>query len=209
MSISLSLTSLATLFVSMLVLAALPSLSVLAVTTRAAASGFIQGVYTTAGIVLGDAILILLAVLGLSALAAALGPGFGWIQSLGGLYLLWMGFRMLRGAASLDAASTATPAPTSSWSSFMTGLLLTLGDQKALLFYLGFFPAFVDLRAITAADIALILGLTLVAVGGVKLVYAYFADRARSLMSPALQRGLHRLAAGLLMAVGIFVLLRY
>lgn len=206
MSVSLSLSSLATLFVSMLLLAALPSLSVLAVTTRAAASGFVQGVYTTLGILLGDAIFILIAVLGLSALAAAMGPSFVWIKALGGLYLLWMGVRVLRSTAVLSPATAE--APTSSWSSFMTGLLLTLGDQKAVLFYLGFFPAFVDLRAVTPLDIALILGLTLVAVGGVKLVYAYFADRARSLMTPPLQRGLNRLAGGLLIAVGVFVLLR-
>lgn len=206
MSVSLSLSSLATLFVSMLLLAALPSLSVLAVTTRAAASGFVQGVYTTLGILLGDAIFILIAVLGLSALAAAMGPSFVWIKVLGGLYLLWMGVRVLRSTAVLSPATAE--APTSSWSSFMTGLLLTLGDQKAVLFYLGFFPAFVDLRTVTPLDIALILGLTLVAVGGVKLVYAYFADRARSLMTPPLQRGLNRLAGGLLIAVGVFVLLR-
>ena len=206
MQISLSLPSLSALFIVMLVLAAIPSLSVLAVTTRAAASGFAQGVYTILGILLGDAIFILIAVLGLSALAEAMGPSFVWVKALGGVYLLWMGVRILR---SVPAASSGSAnAGASSWSSFMTGLLLTLGDQKAVLFYLGFFPAFVDLAAITPVDIALILGITLITVGGVKLVYAYFADRAHNWMAPRLQRALNRLAGGLLIAVGGFILLR-
>ena len=51
---------------------------------------------------------------------------------------------------------------------FLTGLLVTLGDQKAILFYLGFFPAFVNLAALSLADTSLILAVATVAVGGPK-----------------------------------------
>jgi len=53
--------------------------------------------------------------------------------------------------------------------------MITLGDQKAILFYLGFFPAFLDLVAMSALDTAVILLVTTVAVGGVKLAYAGMA----------------------------------
>ncbi len=60
----------------------------------------------------------------------------------------------------------------------MTGRLFTLGDQKAILFYPGFLPAFLNISILTLPDIAVILRITIVAVGGVKLAYAYAAGKA-------------------------------
>jgi len=65
-------TSLA-LFIIMLLLAIIPSVSVLTVTSRSITSGFTHGVFTTLGIVAGDIIYILIAILGLSFLAENLG----------------------------------------------------------------------------------------------------------------------------------------
>jgi threonine/homoserine/homoserine lactone efflux protein len=56
-------------------------------------------------------------------------------------------------------------------------LALTLGDVKAILFYASLFPLFVDLRAVSAGEIAGIVAVTLVTVGGVKVVYATAAKR--------------------------------
>src|SRR5690606_470721 len=61
--------------------------------------------------------------------------------------------------------------------SFFSGLFVTLSDMKAIFFYASLFPVFVDLSRISASDIALIFILTLVAVGGVKLGYAYGARK--------------------------------
>lgn len=54
---SLSLTSISALFVAMLILAAVPSVSVLTVTAKAASAGMLHGALTAAGIVLGDIVL--------------------------------------------------------------------------------------------------------------------------------------------------------
>jgi threonine/homoserine/homoserine lactone efflux protein len=69
----MNLSSIFALFIAMVVLAAIPSLSVLTVSTRAATAGFIHGVFTAIGIVVGDIIFILLALGGLSVLATKLG----------------------------------------------------------------------------------------------------------------------------------------
>ena len=73
-------------------------------------------------------------------------------------------------------------------------MLITLGDQKAILFYLGFFPAFIDLSSMTPADTLAIVIIAIIGVGGAKLVYAYLASRASLLFrdSRALQ-GINRL----------------
>jgi len=191
----------------MIVLAMVPSVSVLAVTARSAAFGFTHGLFTTLGIVVADILFILVAVYGLVLIAEMMGDQFRLIQYLGAAYLIWLGISMWRTQAKLRASDSVQQ---SSWSSsFLTGLLITLGDQKAILFYLGFFPAFIDLSAMTPADTLIIVLIATLAVGGAKLVYAYLADRA-SLMfkdSRALH-GINILAACIMIAVGIALLLK-
>jgi threonine/homoserine/homoserine lactone efflux protein len=72
----------------MTLLAMVPSVSVLAVSARAASSGFRHGVYVTLGIITGDTVFIVLAIFGLQLLVAALGEAFVFIEYLGGVYLI-------------------------------------------------------------------------------------------------------------------------
>ncbi|MGA0032290.1 MAG: LysE family translocator [Burkholderiales bacterium] len=195
---------------AMAVLAAIPSLSVLTVTARAAAYGFGHGAAAAAGIVAGDLILIAVAIVGLSALAAALGDAFVWIKYLGGAYLIWQGVLLLRSAwrKTPAAQKPAASAESSAGASFMAGLLLTLADQKAVLFYLGFFPAFLDLNGLSILDITLVLSITVLTVGGVKLVYAALAARARGWAGAGTARGISLVAGLVMIAVGLALLLR-
>jgi threonine/homoserine/homoserine lactone efflux protein len=191
----------------MIVLAIVPSVSVLAVTARAAAFGFTHGLFTALGIVVADILFILIAVYGLALIAEMMGDQFRLIQYIGAIYLIWLGISLWR--ADTKARSSDSIRQSSWSSSFLTGLLITLGDQKAILFYLGFFPAFIDLSVMTAVDTLIIVLIAILSVGGAKLVYAFLADRA-SLMfknSRALH-GINILAACIMIAVGIALLLK-
>lgn len=196
--------SLFALFAAMAALAAVPSVSVLAVTTRAASAGFLHGALTAAGVVVGDVLFILLAIFGLALLADAMGSQFALLQWLGGAYLLWLGTQLWRAGG--HGKEPAGAPPSSLLSSFMTGLLITLGDQKAVLFYLGFLPAFVDLSAVSIGDTAVISGIAVVAVGGVKLVYAALADRAGRRIGASSGQALNRIAAAVVCASGLWLL---
>ena len=68
METSLTHGSITALFGTMIVLAFIPSASVLVVSAKSAACGFTHGVFTTIGIVVGDIIFIILAIYGLSLL---------------------------------------------------------------------------------------------------------------------------------------------
>jgi threonine/homoserine/homoserine lactone efflux protein len=191
----------------MTVLAIVPSVSVMAVTARAAAFGFTHGLFTALGIVFADILFILVAIYGLALIAEMMGDQFRLIQYIGAIYLIWVGISLWRADAK---AQTSDSLSQSSWSSsFLTGFLITLGDQKAILFYLGFFPAFIDLSVMTAVDTLIIVLIAILSVGGSKLVYAFLADRA-SLMfknSRALH-GINILAACIMIAVGVALLLK-
>jgi threonine/homoserine/homoserine lactone efflux protein len=194
------------LFSSMAILAAIPSVSVLAVTTRSATFGFLHGVFTSIGIVTGDIIFILIAIGGLSLLAAKMGSLFFLIKYLGAAYLIFLGVGLCR-SKSQDVES-GTIAQSSLWSSFLTGLLITLADQKATLFYLGFFPAFVDMTKITLIDTGIIMAIAIVAVGGVKVVYALLADLSRLLIRTNFARRLNLFAGVVMIGVGLFLLFK-
>ena len=192
---------------SLIALAIVPSVSVLAVTARAAAFGFTHGLFTALGIVFADILFILVAVYGLALVADLMGEQFRFIQFIGAAYLVWLGVSLWRADAKSRRSETIRQ---SSWSSsFLTGFLITLGDQKAIFFYLGFFPAFIDLSTMTPMDTLIIVLIAIIGVGGAKLVYAFLADRASVLFkdSRAL-RGMNVLAACIMIAVGIVLLLK-
>lgn len=176
----MTIPNLAALFIAMVFLAAIPSISVLTVLTRSLSFGFWQGVMTTAGIATGDVIFILLAVYGLSLMASVLGPFFVAIKLAGSAYLIWLGVGLWRAKASPVSVKKAGKA--SSMASFLNGVLITLGDQKAVFFYVGFLPAFVDLNSLSVMDTGLIVGCSIISVGGVKLLYVYMADKMSFLL---------------------------
>lgn len=207
MDTHLTLTTLLSLATVMLIGASVPSVSVFAVSARAATFGFYHGALTALGIVLGDIIFIVIAIYGLTMLVDLLGEHFNLIKYLGGAYLIWIGISLWRNKSATAVSASGTQA--SVQSSFLTGLLITLADQKAILFYLGFFPAFIDLTRLTLLDSGLILGIALVAVGVPKLLYAYLADRAgRVAGNSFILRILKPIAGSVMIGIGIYLFIR-
>lgn len=175
----MSLVEIAVLFVVMTSLALVPSASVALVIVRSSTAGFLNGGAVAAGIVVGDLVFVFLAVFGMAALAEVMGSLFLMLRYLAGAYLIWFGISLLKSTPSSQVEATGRSASTLS-ASFLSGLVLTLGDVKAILFYASLFPTFVDLATIKTSDIAIIVVLTIVTVGGVKLGYAYSARRVLS-----------------------------
>ncbi len=201
----MTVSSIIALFSAMFVLAFIPSVSVLAVSARSASAGFIHGVFTTLGIMVGDIFFILLVIFGLSILAEMMGSLFVLLKYLGGAYLIWMGISLWRSKA--KAIETKGVTETSLLSSFLTGLLITLGDQKAILFYLVFFPAFIDLSTLSYFDAGIIMAIALVALGGAKLCYAFMAAKAGLFLKNShAVRKMNMTAATVMIGVGLFLM---
>lgn len=203
----MSMLEILVLFAVMAMLALVPSTSVALVVARSSTLGFLNGVAVAAGIVLGDLIFVFLALLGIAALAEAMGGLFLILKYVAGAYLVWFGVGLLRSKASIQAPSGPSVATLSA--SVLSGLVITLGDVKAIFFYASLFPAFVDLATITTSDLATIIILTVVAVGGVKLGYAYFASSIVSLARGAgSQRAVKVGAGGFMIGTGSYLLIK-
>ena len=167
------------LFGIMLVLAAFPSASVALVVSRSATAGLAHGFAVSAGIVLGDLVFVLLAIVGLAAVAEAMGSVFVVIRYLGGCYLIWLGYSLFRANGGVSRlADDKTSA--NLFTSFIAGLLLTLGDIKAILFYASLLPFYLDLSTLHPGEILTVVLITIIAVGGVKVVYALLAMKIAS-----------------------------
>jgi len=190
----------------MVTLAAIPSTSVALVVTRSAMLGFSNGAAVAMGIVLGDLVFVLLALLGMTALAETMGSFFLAVRYLAGGYLIWLGINLL----------VSRPAPVfpvngiqalGLVTSLITGFLITLSDIKAIFFYASLLPALVDIAALSGSDIAAIVSITVVTVAGVKLTYAYSARKLVSLTRGLkIERGAQVAAGGLMVGAGAYLL---
>jgi threonine/homoserine/homoserine lactone efflux protein len=178
-------------------LAAIPSASVALVIARSISHGAAHGITVGAGIVAGDLVFISFAMLGLSVIAEAMGSMFMLVKYLGALYLIWLGISLLRSGERRSVRKESPRRGGSFLVSFLSGLLLTLGDVKAIVFYLSLLPMFVELASLQQADVLLILAITVVSVGAVKCGYAVFAHRLLALS------GGKRFAAGSTKAAGV------
>ena len=165
------------LFGIMVSLAALPSASVALVVARAATLGVANGVAVSIGIVMGDLVFILLAITGLSVVAEAMGSLFMVIKYLGALYLLWLGIALLTSRNTIEISLEKPAAKRSLIASFLAGFTLTLGDIKAIIFYVSLFPVFIDLSVLNVSDVLTIISVMIVGVGGVKVIYAFSARK--------------------------------
>jgi len=190
---------------AMLLLAITPGPGVFATVSRALASGFKQSSFVVMGIVTGDLIFLLFAIFGLSTLASVMGNFFTIIKYIGGLYLLWLGFRIwLSKPIGIEITAVAE---TSQLSNFLSGLAITLGNPKVILFYLGFLPTFIDLQTLTGKDILIIALIVSIVLGSTMLGYGYMAARAKQMIkSERSERIMNRIAGGVMMTTGSILL---
>jgi threonine/homoserine/homoserine lactone efflux protein len=118
---------------------ALPGPGTLALLSSTGQGGFRGGAAATFGLIVGDQVLLWLALAGVAALLAAHPLLFQGVQTLGAGYLAWIGLRLL------VARSEATgPIRIESRRYARQALLITLLNPKAIVFYMAFFPLFID-----------------------------------------------------------------
>jgi len=186
---------------AMLLLAITPGPGVFATIASALTSGFRRSSFVVMGIVIGDLIFLLFAIFGLSALAESLGDLFVLVRYVGGGYLIYIGYHIW---TSKPETLEIQKIKDTSWSSsLLSGLAITLGNPKVILFYLGFLPTFINLNALTLSDIAIVATVVSVVLGGVMLGYAYMASRAKQILTNShIKKMIHRVAGGIMISTG-------
>ncbi len=193
------------LAIAMFLLAATPGPGVLATVSKALSSGFKHAIPVVIGIVVGDLVFLLLAIYGLSIIAETFSVLFALIKYIGGGYLIWLGVKLWRSNSSeTDIACSKSQ---SSKYSFFGGLSITLGNPKVTLFYLGFLPTFLDLKALSTLDVVVVAFVVSLVLGSVMLFYAFTASRAKVLFkSKNAQNMMNKTAGGVMIGTGAVLL---
>jgi threonine/homoserine/homoserine lactone efflux protein len=197
------------LFLIMITLAVIPSASVALVVTRSATLGVPNGVAVAIGIVLGDLVFIFLAILGLSVIAETMGVMFAVIKYIGAGYLLWLGYSLLASKNKSTYTVDESKLKGNIVVSFLSGFFLTLGDVKAIFFYVSLFPTFIDLAAMEYLDLLIVIIVTIATVGGVKIGYAIVAKKVVNLTHEMkLEKGAKKVAGSLMIGAGSYLIVK-
>ena len=180
---------------------AIPGPGNLALITSTSKGGIRGGFAATLGLIAGDQVLMWAAVAGVAALLTAYPAAFNAVQWLGAAYLAWIGFKMLTAKPGDAPILNIQPRQY-----FRQAFVITLLNPKAIVFYMAFFPLFVDpakhqglvtfgAMAITIAALTLAYCITVI------LLTHFLAERMRA--NPRITQVLNKLAGVFLIGFGV------
>ncbi|MCR6479326.1 threonine/homoserine/homoserine lactone efflux protein [Variovorax boronicumulans] len=189
------------------VLLIIPGPTILTVISYSMSHGRRANVPLIAAVALGDSTALVVSLLGLGALLATSAFWFTVVKWIGGLYLLYLGIRLMR-AGIMSTEMAAPAAPASRWKLFANTYLVTALNPKGIVFFVAFLPQFIS----PAADVTRqmwVLAVTFVAMAALNAtLYAVFAGSARKLLSsPRAQRRFNLTGGSLLSAAGLWALM--
>jgi leucine efflux protein len=186
---------------AIIIFLAIPGPGNLALITSTSKGGIAGGLAATFGVIAGDQVLMWAAVAGVAALLTAYPAAFHAVQWLGAAYLAWLGAKMLLAKPGAKPILNFQP-----HHFFRQAGLITLLNPKAIVFYMAFFPLFVDpahhqglatfaAMAATIATLTFLYGLIVV------LLTHHLAERMRA--NPVIGRVLEKVAGVFLLGFGI------
>jgi threonine/homoserine/homoserine lactone efflux protein len=186
---------------AILIFLAIPGPGNLALITSTGKGGIPGGLGATFGVIAGDQVLMWSAVAGVATLLATYPAAFQAVQWLGAVYLAWLGGKMLLAKPGAAAILNIEP-----HHYLRQAFFITLLNPKAIVFYMAFFPLFVDpaqhqglltfgVMAATIAVLTFAYGL------GAVLLTHFLAERMRA--NPVIARVLEKTAGVFLIGFGV------
>ena len=173
----------------------------LALITSTSKGRIAGGLGATLGVIAGDQVLLWAAVAGVSAIMAAYPAAFKAVQWMGAVYLTWLGVKMLIAKAGDGPILQIRPRQY-----FQQAMLITLLNPKAIVFYMAFFPLFIDPAQHQGMETFAVMAATIAVLtffyGLVAVLLTYFlAERVRS--NPAVSSWLSKAAGVFLIGFGL------
>lgn len=187
--------------VAILIFLALPGPGTFALLLSTGKGGFKGGAQATAGLIVGDQVLLWLAVGGVAALLAAHPSAFQAVQYGGAAYLAWIGVRLI-----LAREGRSAPVHIEAGGYAKQAFLITLMNPKAIVFYMAFFPLFIDPATHRGGLTFAVMAATIAAITAAYCLTLCAFARAVALQVRAhrrLARGLERLAGVFLVGFGV------
>ncbi len=157
------------------------------------------------GIVAGDIVYLLFAIFGLSFIAETFEKFFVAVKLFGGAYLFLLSFQIWTSSISKTKLQR-TQQKKSGLKNITNGFLITLSNPKAILFYCGFLPGFVNLKSLNITEIALIVCVIISVLSAVLTIYAYCASYIGNIFYKKNGvKKINRYAGGIMIASGVMI----
>jgi threonine/homoserine/homoserine lactone efflux protein len=182
---------------ALIVAAGSPGPSVATLVARVIARGHRDVLPFLAAMWIGEAIWLSLAVWGLNTIAESFHLMFLAIKWMGIAYLLFLAWKMWTAPTHLE--QDGIPERVSPAKMFATGLAVTLGNPKIMVFYMALLPAIIDLRHLSLLGWAELTGTMVLVLVAVDLAWVLMAVRVRRLLrSPRAIKLANRWGAGMM-----------
>ena len=184
--------------------------------TRSISQGSKAGFYSVLGITSGILVHTVLAALGLSILLANSPFAFMIVKYIGAIYLCYLGYKMIMNKSESLLADNLLEGeqPTRSksldrWKIYQQGVLTNVFNPKVALFFLAFFPQFIDPSYADSTISFLILGLTFAVTSllwclFLTLLASRFSQKLRE--NPAIESRLNNISGLVFIGLGIKLL---
>jgi threonine/homoserine/homoserine lactone efflux protein len=200
-------TSLITYALALFIAAAIPGPGMTAIVARALGSGFRPTLFMGLGLILGDLVYLTAVVLGLAIVAQNFTTPFLIIKYLGAAYLCYIAWKLW--TAGLLRQDVRAEGGAKAGTAFLSGLLVTLGNPKTMLFYVALVPTLIPLSEVGPRDYAVLVAITFSVLMAVLLPYIVLASKARELLKkPKALQGLNRSAAAILAGTAAYIVAR-
>jgi len=188
------------------ILLIIPGPTTLTVTSYSIAHGSRANVPLIAAVALGDSSALALSLLGIGALMSTSAWLFTIVKWVGGLYLIYLGIRLLLSKSDVDDIDTGVRLD-STGKLFLSTWLVTALNPKGILFFVAFLPQFTSHSQNPIKELW-ILSITFVVLATLNAsLYAFFALSARRLLQAKQARKRFKLCGGmLLMIAGVWAL---
>jgi len=188
--------------ITCLLITLVPGPTVTLIVANSLRHGSRAGLLNVAGTQTGLFVMMLTLIVGLSSVIEAMGWLFDWLRLAGALYLIWLGWKLLK-SKSFELQKSEPPRG----GFFAQGFLVLMANPKALFWFGAFIPQFIDPKGNYVAQIAL-LGLTAMAVAAVTDgMYAVLTGRAAGFLSATNVKLISRLSGGFLIGGGLWLAL--
>ena len=176
-----------------------------ALMARAMSGGFRAAWPLALGVVIGDVMWSVLAILGVSWIVSQYAGFLDLMRYVASVTFLFMGYMVIRNADKSIASDSRLTRP-GVIAGFVAGLAVIIGNPKAILFYMGMLPGFFDLSQLNLADIVAIGALSAIVPLIGNLIMGAFIGKVRALLtSPRALKRMNLTAGWLLVAVGVVI----
>ncbi|MEK9572292.1 MAG: LysE family translocator [Paracoccaceae bacterium] len=177
----------------------------MALVARTLSGGFGSAWPLALGVVIGDTLWPIIAILGLSWVAMQYDGLLDLLKYVATLIFFVLGFSLISNPDRALNSDNRLTRP-GQLAGFIAGVAIILSNPKAILFYIGVLPGFFDLSRVTLLDIVAICTISAVLPFLGNLTLSIMVDRVRHLLSsPATLRKVNTISGILLILVGVII----